>query len=172
MEYIWLVIRSPQNFLILLLALCWETDDSKCGMISSGGQVGPLQMELMCGRRLKYRARQVECSFVDRSYRCAIEICSLIGVMSLFSWKPCLIRRRQFIKFMTKSGAALVLALSNPRPPRLMLRWEINVEYVGSGSVVVCLSRSCVKKSCMMESMPSVRCPFQLYHCSLLNSVV
>ncbi len=32
--------------------------------------------------------------------------------------------------------------------------------------------KSCAKKSCVMESIPLVRCPFQLYHRSLSNSVV
>ena len=77
-------MSCPQNCLILCLALCWEIDDSKCDILFSGGQFGPLQMELMYGSSWWYRDRQVECSLDERLYRLVMETCSVIGVMSLF----------------------------------------------------------------------------------------
>lgn len=161
----------PQNDLMWPLALCWEIEDSKCDMCMLVGHFGPLHMELMCGSSWLYLSRHGDCSFVAVSKRCMMEMCGLIGVISLLSWKPCDIRFLQVIIFITKSGAALVLAFSKPSPPLLMLRWDIRVEYVGS-SYVGGRPTSSVINSLVMESMPSVRCPFQLYHCSLSNSAV
>lgn len=105
------------------------------------------------------------------SNRLAIEICSVMGVISLFSLKPCEMYLRLIIKLMTKSGTARVLALMIPRPPRLTLRCVMSVENVGisSGSGI---SSRLLKKDSVILSIPCVKCPFQLYHWSLSNSDV
>jgi hypothetical protein len=51
-EYTLLETRSPQNALILLLALCWDMADSKCDMQCSVGHFDPLHMALIHDRSL------------------------------------------------------------------------------------------------------------------------
>ena len=57
---------------------------------------------------------------------------------------------------ITKLGAALVLAFRMPNPPLLIFKCAMSVEYVGI-SLVMGISSSCLKKDCMMSSMPCVR---------------
>ena len=64
---------------------------------------------------------------------------------------------------MTKLGAALVLVFKRPKPPLLIFKCVMSVEYVGI-SLVIGISSRCLKKDFMMLLIPYVRYPFQLYH--------
>jgi hypothetical protein len=56
--YIWLVTSVPQKDLILSRALLCDINDSKKAVLFSGLFLGPLQIELICGSNLWYRAKQ------------------------------------------------------------------------------------------------------------------
>ena len=83
-EWIWLVTSVPQNDLILSLALLVDIDDSKKLVLFSGLFFGPLQIELICGSSWWYRSRQEDSQFDSKLKRLAMDVCRLIGVMSLF----------------------------------------------------------------------------------------
>jgi len=82
--------------------------------------------------------------------RSAIEVCRVIGEISLLMVKLWFIRRMQQAMLITKSEAARWLAFKIPSPPSLMLRWVMSVEYVGRGWVV---SRVDCRNDWMVESI-------------------
>jgi hypothetical protein len=83
-EWIWLVTSVPQNDLILSLALLVDIDNSKKIVLFSGLFLGPLQIELICGSSWWYRPRQEDSRFDSILKRLAMDVCRVIGVMSLF----------------------------------------------------------------------------------------
>ena len=171
-ECIWFVTKLPQKDLILSRALFGEMNVSKNDVRSLCWLFGPMHIELMCGRSWLYLLKHWEVLLDSVSNKLAIDMCRFIGVvMSLFNLNPCEIYLRQVIILMTKSGAALVLALMIPRPPLLTFRCVMSVENVGISSDSG-ISRRHLKKELVMLSIPCVKCPFQLYHCSLSNSGV
>ena len=119
---------AKQNCLIFERALCGDNLFLKCSAFLLGVRWSGQVMFVNSGRSSWYLASNREVVFMVGLNKLATDGCKRIGSRSILNQNLCLVYLIAEFMVMMKSVAAQWQGNSSPRPPRLVLRWLINLE--------------------------------------------